>query len=807
MVESIIVGTKLAADAQAAVNEESKRSLLEKLGKNAFQPLPGAIWKPSELYPWPDLRVPEIGEANIATVPMANSDYIQKILINSLKMSGVNMGCSLVQGEDPAVEHAVIASAVMALPPIGKMGNVSPAIAPQGRGHISPNSSSQPEPILVNSRDLGEFKTSDNGSVRRAAIETYLDNRFGNWNDFTASVKTGHLDFRAFMLAMCDALDVATLGVLRPILLKVTVNPHLKERMVVYQSELKVEETKLPDKEDTLPKLSDGVKPVTGASVERRYTQCTRFDIDLSPELMKSFGMDFSQFADSVISAGLADKTVVYSSLDEKEIHYAVGSVKAGTQKAESVHFRRVEGHADLMARPVTADEYIKSEGSLVVDRSLNRLISNKVYESDTTPQKTVEIQSPEQEVYMGRQEDEKTEIIIGEHTEKQVISEQSEWKDNLTGQISAVNTDGKVITTVTMETTTRKLNRMHYRLFGWDAGSLLGSKTEVASKTDTKKTVRIAALESASGDDAHPIIKEGRPLFEDVSEDKGQEVKDSIYADGYITYIPGGHIANLGLKSGLGASLDWKDYTGAAIEGALIVGGVAALLTKGGCAISSAGKVANGAKLVQDVYSTTSAVKTITGTIKNVPKSGVKFRPVPKETATVFNPRRIPVSGGIWSGKAGNSLWYPDRTVVPQLNNPAGKTMGEIMDKAGLKGGGVSFIRNRVNFGEAAVSGRNSLVNHFKGQGLNVPDIPVTKTIHGFSADRNNNFRLFDRSLERDLKLPEGSITGDLFRKLNLTRHELPGGRMQLVPTDLHSSIPHSGGVAEFKFLTSPSI
>lgn len=840
MVEPIITGTKLVADAQAALNAGGVKSVLEKLAKDDFyQPLagyeghgplplqpengmpsqqipPGIAYIPKIAvgalrFPWPDLSVPGLGGINIATVPMPNGDFIQLFLLRSLKMAGINMGCSLAQGEDPAVEHAVIAAATMALPPIDGSGTSLSAAAPSAalnRTEVSaPASSSQPTPVLVNTRELGELKVSDNGSVRRAAIETYLDNRFGNWNDFTESVKAGHPDFKAFMLAMCDALDVATLGVLRPIFLKVTVNPHLKERMVVYQSELKVEEAKLPDKEDSLPKLSDGVKPVVGASVERRYTQCTRFDIDLSPEVLKSFGMDFSQFADSVISAGLADKTVVYSSLDEKEIRYAVGTVKDGTQKAESVRLRRVEGRADLMIRPVTADEYVKSEGTLVVDRSLNRLISNKVYETDAAPQTTVEIQKPEHKVSFGRQKDKKTEITRAEHTKKELIEEQSEWKDNLTGQISAVNAEGKVITTVTMQTTTSLIDRTHYVLFGWDAGSLLGANTEVVSKTDTQETVKTATLNSITGEADHPIINEGQPLSEETRETKGEEVKSSVYDDGFITYIPGGRIANLGLKSGLGASLNWQDYTAAAIEGVLIAGGVTAMLAKGGSTVTVAGKVVGGAKLAKKATSTAGAAKTISGTIKSVPKHGAKFHPVPKETATAFSPRRIPVSDGVWSGKPGNSLWRPDPTAVPRLNNPAGKTMGEIMNQAGLKDGGVPFIRNRVNFGDAAVNGRNSLVNHFKGQGLQVPDIPVTKTIHGFSADRNNNFRLFDRLLERDLKLPEGSITGDLFRKLNLTRHELPGGRMQLIPTDLHSSIPHSGGVAEFKFLTSPSL
>lgn len=739
--------------------------------------------------PLPDIQAQGVGGVSIASAPMADADYAN-MLRSTLKMTGINLAYQLTEGNDPAVAQSLIAASALALPTAG----IAPAAPAAGKGAAPAlqAGTAGKDSIILESREIGEIKSPDCQTARRAAVETYIDKRFGNWEDFTESVKAGHPDFKSFMLALADAMDVATFGVLRPVLLKVTVNPHLKERLVVYQSEYRVAESALPQPEET-----GGAMAESGRKVERRITQCSRFDIELSKDLYDRFGMDFSQFADSVISAGLADKTVIYSALDEKEIKYAVGSVKGGTQRAEVRNYRRVEGTQDLVARPMTADEYVESEGKLVVDSTLSRLTTHMVEERADAPVTSTVQETPE-DVDFGRQTINTTEVSEQTNTKKETIVEQTSERDNITGQITAVDTSGKVITTVSVETTTRNIQATHYQLFGCNTSSVLGENKDITTKTDMEETVTEAPLVVTDENREAPSLKEGEPSATVRREYQGDAIKESIYDDGWITYIPGGSLANLGLKSGLGGTLEWTDYAAGVIDGVLIVGGVAALAAKGGTAVAGAAKVAATAKYAGKAGK-------VAANLKGAAKAGVKFKPVPKPQSTVFRPRRIPTNHGTWEGSVGNSIWKPNRNFVPKLNNPQAQTMGEIMDQSGITGGGVAFRHNRVNFGPAAEKGMNSLRNHFQSQGLKIaPDIPVTKSIPGFSADRTNNFRLFDRLLEREMKLPEGSVNDTLLRELNLTRHELPGGRMQLVPTALHSNIPHSGGVAEFKYLNA---
>lgn len=770
-------------------------------GRPDFQHLPGAFLPTMgenasiQTIGMPDLLVPGVGGISIASLPIPDSIFM-KLLIQALKNSGINMGVTFLQGEDnPAVMHSAIAACTAALPaPARAAGSAATAATPRNGGAAPAPAAGKDSAIILGRREIGEIKAPDQQTVRRAAVETYLDSRFGNIKDLTAGILEGRLEFKAFMLALTDALDAVTFGALRPVLLRVMVNPHLKHRMVVYQSENKVTECSLPYKPDAAPKLKDGVHAETGTLVERRITQCSRFDIELSQDLFDKFGMDFSQFADSVIRAGLADKTVVFSSLDEKEIKYAVGSVKDGTQRDETLRQRRVEGTEDLMVRPMTADEYVKSEGKLMVDKTLHQIITNKVYEQVKDPVTTIVQETPEKVVNTGRETVKSHEIKVEEHIKKETSVVESQMKDNITGQVSAVDTTGKVLTTTTVETTTKDLDTTRYRLFGFDTDRLLGKNTNATAQTRVEQIVTETPLVADSTGDAHPGLQEGdeKVVLNRVQE--GEEVKSSEFSKGLITYVPGGQIANLGLKSGLGAELNWKDYTAATIEGVLIGAGVAATLVKGGASAAGAANVVSKAKVARK----------ISGRIKNVPGSGFKFKAVPDAKATVFRPRHLPTSGGAWTGKPGNSIWMPDKNLISKLNNPKGLTTGAIWEKIGLKGEGIPFHTGRVDFREAAIKGKELLTEHFRGLGFKMPDIATTMHIPGFSADRVNNFRLFDRMLERALHVPEGSINNTLLNALGLTRHELTGGRMQLVPTLIHSLVPHSGGVAEFKYLTS---
>lgn len=147
--------------------------------------------------------------------------------------------------------------------------------------------------------------------------------------------------------------------------------------------------------------------------------------------------------------------------------------------------------------------------------------------------------------------------------------------------------------------------------------------------------------------------------------------------------------------------------------------------------------------------------------------------------------PKNLPKSDGGWTGEPGNSTWIPDPDYVPQKGNPEGKTWGEILDKYGIDG--IPF-----NDGEPDFSG--------------VAEAEVQ--VDEIGPDRDENFAKADETLAeqwtKEQKDGHDWTAEDVrnYRKeSHLTWHEC-GDRttMQLVPAEVHSNVPHSGGVSAAK-------
>ena len=149
------------------------------------------------------------------------------------------------------------------------------------------------------------------------------------------------------------------------------------------------------------------------------------------------------------------------------------------------------------------------------------------------------------------------------------------------------------------------------------------------------------------------------------------------------------------------------------------------------------------------------------------------------KRQMTLEN-RRVPEKDGHWEGEKGDSKWVPDAKAVPgdrHGTNPKGKTWGEILDEHDIDG--VDFYDGEPDFSEVA---------------------EAEVEIDDFTDDRAANFEQADEALAEKWDCAPEDVAK--WRKENkYTWHEKSDCKtMQLVPTEVHGNVPHSGGVSEYK-------
>lgn len=141
---------------------------------------------------------------------------------------------------------------------------------------------------------------------------------------------------------------------------------------------------------------------------------------------------------------------------------------------------------------------------------------------------------------------------------------------------------------------------------------------------------------------------------------------------------------------------------------------------------------------------------------------------------------RVLPRMGGEWTDIPGESEWKPDSDVVPSDKNgtnPEHKTWREIMEKYDFKS--ISFKDNVPDFSE-----------------LSKGNVEIAE----FTGNRDANFDQADEKMAKQWGCAPEDVTH--WRKENrYTWHEcIDCKTMQLVPTEVHGNIPHSGGISEYK-------
>lgn len=139
-----------------------------------------------------------------------------------------------------------------------------------------------------------------------------------------------------------------------------------------------------------------------------------------------------------------------------------------------------------------------------------------------------------------------------------------------------------------------------------------------------------------------------------------------------------------------------------------------------------------------------------------------------------------IPRNGGEWTGPPGDSEWKPNPEVTPgdrHGTNPEHKSWDQIMKEYLFDS--IPFHDGEPDFSELA-----------KG----------TVEIDDFTENRDANFDQADEKLAEQKGCTPEEIAK--WREDNkYTWHECRDcSTMQLVPTEVHGNIPHSGGISEQK-------
>ena len=135
---------------------------------------------------------------------------------------------------------------------------------------------------------------------------------------------------------------------------------------------------------------------------------------------------------------------------------------------------------------------------------------------------------------------------------------------------------------------------------------------------------------------------------------------------------------------------------------------------------------------------------------------------------------------GGTWAeGVRGNGLWKPEGTAVPTRYNPEGKTWNNILRDNGMERNGVEYVKGSPDFNGS---------------------VKATVEIPNFTGNRPVNFAQADELWARQ----QGCSPRDakILRTQNRwTWHECADCKtMQLVPSEVHANIDHSGGISAVK-------
>lgn len=177
--------------------------------------------------------------------------------------------------------------------------------------------------------------------------------------------------------------------------------------------------------------------------------------------------------------------------------------------------------------------------------------------------------------------------------------------------------------------------------------------------------------------------------------------------------------------------------------------------------------------KFVKDIDCKITSFKEADNSIKNTLAENQNNKRMPKEFGDDGEER------GKWKEEKGNSLWTPNREIVPRGKgtNEEGLTWGEILDKNGIEG--IPFKDGEPDFSKISKE---------------------TVEIDGFTDDRRINFKKADMEAAEKRGCSPQEVKE--WRKENgYTWHEKSDCKtMEKVPAEVHGNIPHSGGISEYK-------
>lgn len=139
-----------------------------------------------------------------------------------------------------------------------------------------------------------------------------------------------------------------------------------------------------------------------------------------------------------------------------------------------------------------------------------------------------------------------------------------------------------------------------------------------------------------------------------------------------------------------------------------------------------------------------------------------------------------LPMTGGKWEGKRGNSSWQPSDDIVPTNRNGTNtnnKTWRQLKDEYGFNS--IKFSNGEPDFSGLA-----------RGE----------CKIDDFTDDRSANYDQADEKLAKEKGCSPEEV--EKWRRENkYSWHECKDCKtMQKVPTEVHGNIPHSGGISEYK-------
>ncbi len=192
---------------------------------------------------------------------------------------------------------------------------------------------------------------------------------------------------------------------------------------------------------------------------------------------------------------------------------------------------------------------------------------------------------------------------------------------------------------------------------------------------------------------------------------------------------------------------------------------------------------------------------------IKNAGGAGAKAKPAIGISRPEITYKNIPRNNGSWTGIPGNSTWKPTPNAIPSnpMVNPNGKRFSTILRENNMRNG-IPFKRGFPDFGngtKATVKIDNLIVkrpiNFGKGDSI------LAQQVRNGKAEPS-----IVRGLKRMGVNPKHATKGDISRfrrQFNLTWHEHQNGHtLQLIPKELHGTIPHKGGISVLKEKTLPS-